>query len=149
MTRQRADLLHYKGMCLRAVTQPPAPFLRDQSRMRFLSSSSRMHRGYLAQWRIADGSLFLTDLIGSVCREEASVGAPLQRCGERHQHPCAYEEIHLTDLFPEGGEVPASWFTGILKVFGGSLLIEVEAGRVTGGRMLAKLVDFIAILLRR
>jgi hypothetical protein len=113
-----------------------------------------MHRGYVARWKIADGSLFLTDLFGSVCRAEASEDALFQLCGERHQHPCVYEEINLTDLFPEGGEVPATWFTGVLKMFGGSLLIEVEAGRITdermlGRRMLAKAIYFLVSLLQQ
>lgn len=104
--------------------------------------STNNWRGYVGQWEIADGKLYLVQLMGMGLKK-TDTGVLLGLVPNR---------IGVADIFPKSdGRVLADWYTGQLRcpqgevveyyrgVFGALyeryLVIDIKAGIVTGQRI--------------
>ncbi len=129
MTAQLPDEIVYRGSRYALFANPlEAYFSAANPRPAFLMLSTANRRGYIAEWEIADDRLFLVALTGKVRLESMPIPS---EGGARHPHwhagDCGDGPFFLTDLFPQGGPVPADWYTGVLKLPVGRMAKYVHA----------------------
>ena len=109
MTAQIPESLRYQGQDLALCELPlEGYFEMGGSRPDFLCLSTGLRRGYVGEWEIVDGRLYLVGLRGLLADDR---------------------EASLATLFPAyPGRVFAHWYTGTLRVPQGKLLDYVHAG---------------------
>ena len=123
MTVQVADTLTVDGVTYRLDAFPLEPYFeRHPERRRALEPpDSSVWRGYVAAWAIDGGTLYLVDLTGWVAE-----GSRLVEVG--------LEAVFPGDSRPGGGRIPASWFSGELRLMGrAERIFSVKDGRVVAG----------------
>ena len=132
-TAQRPDQIIWQGKTYMLATNPLEQY-KSVDRLRALINregqfSTACWRGYLAQWRITDGRLYLEGLLN------CSNDAPLQGWKRLMGHSGS-------------GPVPASWFSGDLWLMDGRVLAYMQEGyetiyereiriRIQNGRVMA------------
>lgn len=138
-TAQFPDVIIIKGEQLSLLTNPLESYFgtgRERPAGMARKSCTAIWRGYVATWTVDEGRLMLVKLVEGTCERDA-------------------KEIPLETVFPgQKGPIPATWFTGTLRIAQGRLLkyvhmgylsvyekerlITVEAGRVTGDRVVER-----------
>jgi hypothetical protein len=107
-TVQEDDGLVVNGESGSIDEQPLTKVISDR-RLNFTATSTANYRGYVAQWSIDEGKLYLTDFTGSVRGKKKTLGW----------------------LFPKAkGKVPADWYTGTIEVNLGNLRMSKIHGHV-------------------
>ena len=89
MTIQIQDEIEFKNENFKLIGNPFVAFLEKNKHITFDSHSTYNSRGYMANWKLSDKKLFLTDLDSS--------------------------NLKFEDLFKTKEPVLADWFTGILQ----------------------------------
>jgi hypothetical protein len=125
MTTQVPDTLTVGGQTYRLETLPLEAYfdLHPERRPPFEAPDSSVWRGYVAEWAIQDGNLYVVKVSGWVTEASAPV------------------EVGLESVFPDerNGDapgVPATWFSGELRVAGDrGPVIAVKDGRVSDAEM--------------
>jgi len=121
-TSQDADKIVYNGVEHDLYSNPLEDYYKADADRRPgfmigpLSFSSANWRGYIANWEIAGGKLYLTKIDSWLCK-----GGTKESC---HQ-------VSLSELFPgkvSNSKVLADWFSGELRVPVGKLLQYVHMG---------------------
>lgn len=107
MTQQRSDHLLYDGEWLALHVEPLEDYFKQVgSRPAFSVSATFLWRGYVGEWEIDDGELYLTQLL--------QMG--LSKTEEGVHFDLVPNSITLSDIFPgSNGRVHAKWFTGELR----------------------------------
>lgn len=109
MTAQFAEKLRYQGEDVAMLTTPLTDyFVMSGGYPRFESDSTALRRGYLGQWEIVDGRLYLLELRGTL--EDGS-------------------EASVVTVFPGFPErVFAHWYSGTIRIPQGRQLKYVHQG---------------------
>lgn len=107
MTTQASDQLLYRGDRYTMLSTPLEDYFQQVgTRPAFKLTSTGNWRGYIGEWEVEGGKLYLKDLLQMGLR---STGSGLLPCLETNQ-------VALADIFPESvGRVFAAWFTGQVK----------------------------------
>jgi hypothetical protein len=139
MTAQESDVIQYKGERVPLFSNPLESFWdENHPRPQFVTTSTANWRGYVATWVILNEVLHLESISGGCIVDGAGnviVGrTPFmqQRItdgipGDRATIPASIER-----LFPGShGSVPATWFTGTLRIPRGRLLYDEDMGYVS------------------
>lgn len=145
MTRQIPDRLEADGegyflLSLPAILPAGHPLWR---RCAFLPGSSTAHyRGYVAQWLVQDGQLFLAGFGGRVARSDAGFAR-----ARRFDEEAVGRPIDMREVYECADPIPATWLSGDLRCHsrrGAATrtndpmipetfrLFRIVAGRVTG-----------------
>ena len=109
MTAQATETLHYRGRMLPLCTEPLAPYLDHIQPSPLLNDlCSACWRGYVGEWEIADGRLYLVGLSKFWSNDD---------------------RLTLDSLFPsETDGVFAHWYSGELRCWLGRELQYVHGG---------------------
>jgi len=109
MTAQFPETLHYDGRKLSMCTEPLNDYFAFANiTPNFASNCTALWRGYVGEWEINDGRLYLIRLSGTL--EDGT-------------------EASLGSIFPEFLErVFAHWYSGIIRVPQGKILEYVHMG---------------------
>lgn len=139
-TAQAPDVIEYDGKKYNLFTNPLESYFKEDERPKFHigpgSMSSGNWRGYVATWKIEDGTLYLVGLDSWICKD---------------LRPENCKRADLRELFGEkyrDGKVKADWFTGDLRIPEGEqiqyvhmgygsvyereIILGVAAGKITG-----------------
>src|SRR6478735_379525 len=120
MTTQVRDALSADGAAYRLAISPLESFFRQHPERRpaFEAPDSSVWRGYVAEWAIDDGQLYLVRLTGWL--HDESVESSLQ-------------EVGLESVFPgietQDGRVLAAWFSGELEAEPAEVAASVQPAR--------------------
>lgn len=108
MTAQATEILHYKGQELDLAGEPLELFLTNSSwKPPFTNLSTACWRGYIGEWAIDQGRLYLTGI----------------------HDPDLRQSVNLAKAFPDSkGRVFAHWVTGEYRCPMGKLLNYVHMG---------------------
>jgi hypothetical protein len=143
-TAQVPDIISYEGKKRPLLTNPLESYFKEEGRPKFFTSPGARvtsnWRGYVANWEIADGTLYLVGLDSWICK-----GLGPDDC----------ERADLKEIFGgkfRDGKVKADWFTGDLRMSDGELLqyvhmgygsvyerdiiLSVAAGKITGKQVI-------------
>ena len=109
MTAQISEILHYQGRKQRMCTEPPGDyFVLADITPGFEFSSTALWRGYVGEWDIQEGRLYLIKLTGNL----------------EGGRPASLETFFPG--FPD--QVFAHWYTGQVRLPMGELLEYVHGG---------------------
>jgi hypothetical protein len=111
-TAQIPDYLIYKGETFPLFSNPLESYFRNNSRPDniFVYSCTACWRGYVATWKIENGSLHLVKLVEGTCSSDA-------------------KEIDVSIIFPKKKTpIEATWFSGTIKIPQGKELLYVHMG---------------------
>ena len=135
MTAQETDLILLEGVQHQLLTNPLEVYRETYRRdMIFFQEhpNTACWRGYVAEWVIDEGKLFLLKVNGYVSYRGVQSG-PRSRLDElqgvnfdlfKYKVPAT-----LSELFgPVSGRVPATWYSGELRVPLGEMIEYVHAG---------------------
>ncbi len=114
-TGQAPDRLLIDGEMHMLDTNPLAPYLAGlgERRPRFDAPTSALWRGYVATWELREGRLLLKAVDGF---RKAPAGAEDAGAGKKTPFLGFVGFDAMAELFPQGGEVFADWYTGALVV---------------------------------
>lgn len=110
MTAQIMDCIDFAGKVYKTASEPLKPWLqtRRNSKLRFRRHCSALRRGYLSQWAVIEGGLYLTSF-SAVDPEGIQIG--------------------LQKLFKESSDkVAATWFSGKIMCPMGGLIQYAHCG---------------------
>lgn len=109
MTAQIPDVLIYEDEAVRLFTTPLEQYFDTlRHRPQFGNTCTALERGYVAQWKLDAGQLWIVDLTATF---------PDGSC------------VTLRSLFPDSdGRVLADWFTGELRIPRGKRLKYIHMG---------------------
>lgn len=143
MSAQDSEGLLYEGERYAMQATPLEDYFKQVGKKPMFSLfSTNNWRGYVGQWEIADGKLYLVQLMGMGLKK-TDTGVLLGLVPNR---------IGVADIFPKSdGRVLADWYTGQLRCPQGKvveyyrgefgalyeryLVIDIKAGIVTGQRI--------------
>jgi hypothetical protein len=135
MTAQTPDSLIFEGREVSLFSTPlEALWGESHPRPRFIPTSTGLWRGYVATWKVESGSLYLSNLEGRVCVDRLGnvVYGRLDFMQEQigvDSLSASTRPISLALLFPDAnGPVPATWFSGELRIPGGDCVEYVHMG---------------------
>ena len=113
MTAQVPDIIIYRGRRYPLLSNPLEAYWKEHPpRPHFKPLHTANWRGYVAEWLIKSGALYLAGLRARIDNSY----------GER-------KEMGLRDLFPDaGGQIQASWFSGELRIPQGKQVKYVHMG---------------------
>ncbi len=113
MTAQAPDTIIYRGRRYSLLSNPLEAYWEEHPPRPHLKPLHTANwRGYVAEWLIKSGALYLSGLRARIDNSY----------GER-------KEIGLRDLFPDAGDqIQASWFSGELRIPQGKKLRDVHMG---------------------
>ena len=123
MTAQATDLILIDGVQHNLFTNPLDAYREKYRRdMIFLEDhpNTACWRGYVAEWEIDEGRLFLLKVVGNISYK-----------GRGSDYNIFYDKIPatLSEIFgPVSGRVPATWYSGELRVPLGEMVEYVHAG---------------------
>lgn len=128
MTIQVRDALSVDGTAYRLSTSPIESYFRQhpERRPNFETPDSSVWRGYVAEWAIDDGQLYLVGLTGWLHDESAA--SSLRQVGPGSIFPASETGA---------GRVLADWFSGDLEVELADVSTQTAASETGGGRVLA------------
>ncbi len=125
MTAQVSNRMLIDGHSHHLLSDPlPGFFNKRRRRPSFCAVETANWRGYVTTWQIAEGKLYLVDLVGTVCcRAPDKNGTASNWCKIGHDGACEVAEIQLSDIdvVPPGGFL-AEWFSGELRLPQGDLV---------------------------
>ena len=131
MTAQASNKISINGEPHRLLSNPTPAFFEHVGHWPpFCATSTANWCGYISEWEIRSDTLFLVGLAGRVCRKEPEADGPKTLwCRVGHHGPCDDVPIRLGDLcqLPVGG-LPATWFSGTLRVPHGAMVEYVHMG---------------------
>ena len=107
MTTQFREVLFYKGEKMGMAEEPLRPYLYARDDISLKSNCSACWRGYVGNWEIKDGKLYLIDL----------------KFGFNEK-----EDLEMSDLFPGQLKVFADWYSGEIRIPTGEMLEYVHMG---------------------
>lgn len=135
MTAQVMNRIHINGSYQPLLSAPEQMFWsRLGSRPPFVPESTANWSGYISHWAVREDTLYLTDIVGSVCRRRPEEGVAETRwCPVSHEGECDLQRLSLVDLceVPFGG-IPATWYSGELRIPQGQLVEYVHSGWASG-----------------
>ena len=123
MTAQEADLILIDGVQQQLLTNPLEAYREKYRRdIIFLQDhpNTGCWRGYVAKWEIDKGRLFLLKVVGNISYK-----------GRGSDYNIFHDKIPatLSEIFgPVSGRVPATWYSGELRVPLGEMVEYVHAG---------------------
>ena len=136
MTAQTPDLILIDGVQQELFTNPLEMF-RETHRRDWVffedDPNTACWRGYFAEWDISDGRLFLLKVNGNISYKGRN---PSRARNESIRwegiHPELFQDkvpATLSELFgPERDRVPATWYSGELRVPLGGMIEYIHAG---------------------
>ncbi len=131
MTAQLPNRICLNGSYHSLLSAPEQKFWDSLGRRPpFVPKSTANWSGYMNHWAVWDHMLYLTDIVGAVCRRNAEAGAsPTSWCRVGHEGACDVRATSLADLceVPFGG-IPADWYSGELRIPKGEVVDYVHAG---------------------
>jgi hypothetical protein len=123
MTAQETDLILIDGVQHALLTNPLDAYRERYRRdIIFLQDhpNTGCWRGYVAEWEIDEGRLFLLKVVGNISYK-----------GRGSDYNIFHDKIPatLSEIFgPVSGRVPATWYSGELRVPVGEMIEYVHAG---------------------
>lgn len=135
MTAQAPDQITYKSREYPLLGNPlEAYFSAENPRPAFPVWSTTSWRGYVAHWTVTGDRLHLVGLdldtpfdLHPVSSETGGRPDADQPCGGEG-NGCPRSRAALTDIFPQGAPVQASWYTGRLRLAVGRMTEYVHSG---------------------
>ena len=135
MTAQVANRIYINGSYRPLLSSPEQGFWQQLgSRPSFRRQSTDNWSGYISHWAVREEELYLTDIIGEVCRRDPQDGAESSSwCAVGHFGDCEGAKTVLSDIcaVPFGG-IPAVWDSGELRIPQGEVVEYVHAGWDSG-----------------
>ena len=123
LTAQETDLILIDGVQHNLFTNPLDAY-REKYRRDLIFLQDRPNtacwRGYVAEWEIDEGRLFLLKVVGNISYK-----------GRGSDYSIFHDKVPatLSEIFgPVSGPVPATWYTGELRVPLGEMIEYVHAG---------------------
>ena len=113
MTAQIREKLIYNGEEYYMATEPLQPYL-EEKKIVFDYLSTACWRGYVGEWVVEDNKLYLINLEANILRE-------------KQESSKEYETVGLEYLFPNEKKVFAKWFTGVISIPYGKMLIYIHS----------------------
>lgn len=130
-TAQESDILVIDGKTFNLDSNPLDSWLEAHPDKRLRQGgviSSASWRGYVGHWEIKDGKLWLRKVVVEFGKGP-SVRADAPDLSQCEPGSDTYLDCNLVaDLFPEGGDILADWYSGILIVPIGELVEYVHMG---------------------
>lgn len=142
MTAQIGDILHYEGEKHHMASEPPLnPPAAERFDIRFQGLCTACWRGYQAEWEVKDQQLFIISVKGNaeVTDREAfrqrklelrkllrqGVITPTENghlLNEIYKELTIEKAVDLSFLYGTNQPVPASWFSGTIRLPRGKML---------------------------
>ena len=135
MTAQAPDILILEGRKVELLSNPLEAFWDEaHPRPRFVPATTASWRGYVATWALENDRLLLVRVEGSVCVDESGEIVPgrldfMQESIGFGPNSTKTAPVSLQRLFPGvGGPIPATWFTGELRIPEGGCVAYMHMG---------------------
>jgi hypothetical protein len=131
MTAQTADILVYQGKQFSLFSNPLEEYFKlHPPRPFFVPTHTANWRGYVAEWVVTEGRLYLAALSGTICVKPSDGGGRKSAwCQVGHSGDCTVRKVTLGNVFKsEDRPIPATWVTGELRAPDGELVEYVHMG---------------------
>ena len=108
MTVQIKEKIIINGEQHLMYSEPLEPYLIGlKEKVKFDFETTACWRGYVGTWKLVNDKLFLIDFLGNKYDADSNV----------------FKEVGLDYLFPDKEEVHAHWFTGLVEIPDGEILV--------------------------